>query len=202
MTTVTPSSAVPKRTLNALQRADHKVSDLNDEQRDRAINCERVKAGLTGKALSNWIMTGDSRTESESMPPVAAAEANAEVQHAMVSGSTPSESEPVRVSTDKPKRARTMQLVRDTLTATGRPMHMNAIVAGVLERNAALPANQQTLKGKTPAATITAQVSVNARDGKTVEKVAPNVFALLDWDATTKQQDPVIPDGLRARRDK
>jgi hypothetical protein len=203
-TTITgAAAAVPKRAQNAIQRAGHTIRDLTADQRARAVTCEQVKAGLTGKALANWIMRGDCYPPEERLATqVAVAEhrrAAADRRAAANPNRSTMTTATATATATKPRRPGVLAHAEQVLADTGRPMHMRAIADAVIARNDALPVAERTLKGKTPAATISAQVSVCARDGGAIEKIAPGVFALRAWDDVAKTADPVIPDGVRLR---
>jgi hypothetical protein len=199
MTTAAASAAiaVPKRARNAIMRAGHAMGDLTSDQRDRAATCDRLKAGLTGRALANWILTGDSRTdpppEERAADPVAPPippPVNKRTRTTMPKPSTPP------TATTAVRRPSALKHAEDALRTAGRPMHMRALADAVIAAAAG------TLKGKTPAATVSARVSVCARDGGPIEKIAPGVFALREWDAATKATPPLVPDGVKLRQPK
>lgn len=76
-----------------------------------------------------------------------------------------------------------LAMAEAVLHAAERPMRMAELAARVLEIDGARAADDRAYKGKTPAASLSAKVSVSARDGGAFVKVAPGVFGLREWPA-------------------
>jgi hypothetical protein len=76
-------------------------------------------------------------------------------------------------------------MVRE-LEAEGKPMHSKVIAERVMSNGGA-----ELYQGKTPAATMAAQLATSNVKGGEFVKVSPGVFGLRSWDAAKLGQDPI-----------
>jgi hypothetical protein len=74
-------------------------------------------------------------------------------------------------------------LMIDVLTAAGGPLHARDITERVLAIDAARPEDERAYKGKTPGATMAAQLSTSHKQNGTFCRTAPNTYGLRERDA-------------------
>jgi hypothetical protein len=86
------------------------------------------------------------------------------------------------------------------LEAEGRPMHVKLIAERVIAKDQARPKKDRAYNGKTPAATISAQLTTSHVNGKTFIRVSPGCFGLRAWTAAKLKKAPLKPEGLRQRK--
>ncbi len=80
------------------------------------------------------------------------------------------------------------------LEAEGRPMHIKLIAERVIAQDQARPKAKRAYNGKTPAATISAQLTTSHCAGKTFIRVAPGCFALRAWPKGKQTKTPLRPE--------
>jgi hypothetical protein len=78
------------------------------------------------------------------------------------------------------------QLMRQVLEAAGRPLHSKVIAERVLTSG-----GDALYKGKTPAATMAAQLATSNKAGGEFVKTEPGCFALREWAADKLEAEPV-----------
>lgn len=78
------------------------------------------------------------------------------------------------------------QLMRHVLEEAGVPMHSKIIAERVLAGG-----GDQLYKGKTPAATMAAQLATSNKQGGEFVKVSPGCFGLREWPAAKLEAEPV-----------
>lgn len=77
-------------------------------------------------------------------------------------------------------------LMRKALEAHGKPMHSKAIAAFVLANG-----GDALYKGKTPDATMAAQLATSNKTGGEFVKTTPGCFGLREWDADKLALEPI-----------
>lgn len=77
------------------------------------------------------------------------------------------------------------QAMAEVLEAEGKPMHSRVIAERVLA------AHPDLYGGKTPAATMAAQLATSNKKGDQFRKVAPGCYALASWEPAKFAQEPV-----------
>lgn len=82
------------------------------------------------------------------------------------------------------------QLMRKALEHHGDPMHAAAIAEWVMTHG-----GDAIYKGKTPAATMAAQLATSSKAGGEFEKVSPGCYALREWTDEEKALTPIRPAG-------
>lgn len=164
-------------------------SDMTDDQYERAVN-RKSKGGLRGKALATWIVTGDSQTGARSSAKkrqaretrTATARKGVDTKATSARKRTAQEKADTRAAVD---RARKVQASHDVLTAAGRkdptgPREGSGLWAALqilkAARNPLTPDEiwdrikakklAPGMKGKTPAATIGAQLATALKADK------------------------------------
>lgn len=85
-------------------------------------------------------------------------------------------------------------LAAQILAGEDRPMHIRVIGERVLAIDAARPDASRIYHGKTPLATISAQLTLSHGKGGRFVRIAPAVFALREWNAATKRKAPIMPE--------
>ncbi len=80
------------------------------------------------------------------------------------------------------------------LEAEGRPMHVKLIAERVIAQDQARPKAQRAYNGKTPAATISAQLTTSHCAGKTFIRVAPGCFGLRAWTKAKQGKTALRPE--------
>lgn len=78
------------------------------------------------------------------------------------------------------------QLMRTVLEEAGAPMHSGEIARRVLAHG-----GDAIYKGKTPDATMAAQLATSNKTGGEFVKVSPGCFGLRDWDADKLDAEPI-----------
>lgn len=76
------------------------------------------------------------------------------------------------------------------LAAEGRPMHIGVIAERVIAQDRARPDGERIFRGKTPAATISAQLTLQHVKGGTFVRVSPGCFGLREWPKRTLALSP------------
>lgn len=99
-----------------------------------------------------------------------------------------------RASTGAQPLASGPELAADILAGEGRPMHVRVIGERVLAIDAARPEASRIYHGKTPLATISAQLTLSHGKGGRFIRIAPAVFALREWNAATRRKTPIMPE--------
>lgn len=79
-------------------------------------------------------------------------------------------------------------LMEAVLRDAGGPLHASAIAERVLAKDAERPEDERAYKGKTPAATMAAQLSTSHKKGGTFVRTAPNTYGLRERDADAAVQ--------------
>lgn len=135
---------------------------LEPEQRERAL---KAPEGLRGKALATYVLTGqDSREQ------IAAAKAAAKPAAADGASSAPATSD---TGPRTPREGSAMHAAVTVLADASEPMTAQQIYDAAVTRGLA-----GGLKGKTPVATLAAQMATANKKGQHVERTAPGRYQL------------------------
>lgn len=144
----------PTSVRTALKREKQDPSELSTEQQARAA---KPPSGLRGKALVHFVLTGEG--------------VKAQAEKAKANRPQPKKAE----SNGGPRPGSSMAAALKVLE--GKPKGMKPVdILKEAKRRRLVPG----LKGKTPEATLAAQLAVEAKRGRFVKRVAPATFALLD----------------------
>ncbi len=90
------------------------------------------------------------------------------------------------------------KMAEQFLAELGRPAHIKVICDHVLALDAARPKASRCYHGKTPAATISAQLTLSHCKGSTFVRVEPGCFGLSAWPASKLKLKPTRADAAPA----
>lgn len=145
----------PQQVRTALKREKQDPSELSTDQQQRA---SKPPEGLRGKALVHFILTGEAlkaqaeKAKADRPKPTKAASSNGGPRPGSALAAA------LKVLEGKPGGMKPPEILKEA--------KKRRLVPG--------------LKGKTPEATLAAQLAVEAKKGRFVKRVAPATFALLD----------------------
>lgn len=160
--------------------------DVAQAKRDRAwrayVRAEEALAALTGAPMNARMHTPAARVSAAMIEEVTMPDTKKKTTRARKVAPT---------TGDAPVRASGPAMAAAILADEGRPMHIALIADRVIAQDLARPEGERIYRGKTPAATISAQLTLQHVKGGTFVRVSPGCFGLREWPKRTLALSPL-----------